>query len=49
MVAELAIVSPKIVVVMGERALAELNALELPLSRPLEPEIGSVQRAHPVL
>jgi len=33
---ELAIVEPKIIVVMGERALEALNALKLPLARTLE-------------
>jgi uracil-DNA glycosylase len=40
---ELAIVSPKIVVVMGEDALATLNDLDVPLARPLDPELGAVQ------
>src|SRR5688500_11515361 len=37
---ELAIVAPKIVVVMGEDALATLNELSLPLSRAVEPNLG---------
>ena len=41
---ELHIVQPKLVVVMGERALAFLNGLEFPLSTPLEAESGAVQR-----
>ena len=36
LVRELHIVQPKLVVVMGERALAFLNALEFPLSDPLD-------------
>jgi uracil-DNA glycosylase family 4 len=40
---ELAIVAPKIVVVMGEDALATLNDLDVPLARPLDPELGVVQ------
>jgi uracil-DNA glycosylase len=40
---ELAIVAPKIVVVMGEDALTALNDLDVPLSRPLDPELGAVQ------
>jgi uracil-DNA glycosylase len=39
---ELAIVEPKIIVVMGERALAALNALELPTSQPLESAEGEI-------
>jgi uracil-DNA glycosylase family 4 len=41
--AELAIVSPKIVVVMGEDALTTLNELDLALSHPLEPLLGQIQ------
>jgi uracil-DNA glycosylase len=40
---ELAIVSPKIVVVMGEDALAALNDLDVPLAKPVGPELGVVQ------
>ena len=40
---ELAIVAPKIVVVMGEDALSTLNDLDVPLARTLEPELGAVQ------
>jgi uracil-DNA glycosylase len=40
---ELAIVAPKIVVVMGDDALTALNDLEVPLARPLDPELGTVQ------
>jgi uracil-DNA glycosylase family 4 len=42
-VSELAIVSPKIVVVMGEDALTVLNDLDVPLARPVEPDVGVVQ------
>jgi uracil-DNA glycosylase family 4 len=45
--AELAIVSPKIVVVMGPEALATLNDLDLPLSSTVEPLIGEVQDLTP--
>ena len=41
---ELHIVQPKLVVVMGEEALAFLNGLEFPLSRPLEAVCGELQR-----
>ena len=44
---ELAIVQPKIVVVMGEDALAVLNDLELPLARPVLEQPGEVQRLTP--
>jgi uracil-DNA glycosylase family 4 len=40
---ELAIVTPKIVVVMGEDALAALNDLDVPLARSVDPEPGVVQ------
>jgi uracil-DNA glycosylase len=45
--AELAVVQPRIVVVMGEEALAELNDLELPLARRVGPAVGQVQRLTP--
>jgi uracil-DNA glycosylase len=41
---ELHIVQPKLVVVMGEDALGFLNAIEFPLSDPVEPRTGEVQR-----
>ena len=41
---EIAIVQPRIVVVMGEEALAVLNELELPLAAPIEPREGEIQR-----
>jgi uracil-DNA glycosylase len=44
---ELAIVRPKIVVVMGEDALAVLNELEVPLARPLAALPGELQRLTP--
>ena len=44
---ELAIVQPRIVVVMGEDALEELNALGVPLARALEPKPGEIQRLTP--
>src|SRR6195952_1661333 len=42
-VEELAIVQPKIVVVMGPEALATLNDLHLPLARPVEDRPGEIQ------
>ena len=41
---ELHIVQPKLVVVMGEQALAFLNAVEFPLADALEPKLGELQR-----
>ncbi len=46
-VEEFTIVSPKIVVVMGDEALAELNELDVPLGRRLEPLSGEVQKLTP--
>ena len=44
---ELAIVAPKIVVVMGEDALATLNDLDVPLAQPVGPEMGALQAFTP--
>ncbi len=44
---ELAIVSPRMVVAMGEEALAELNDLDVPLASTLEARPGTVQRLTP--
>jgi uracil-DNA glycosylase len=44
---ELAIVQPKIVVVMGEDALAVINELGIPLGRELAPAPGELQRLTP--
>jgi uracil-DNA glycosylase family 4 len=49
LVEELAIVQPKIVVVMGEDALTVVNDLEIPLARPLAPELGVLQRLTPTI
>jgi uracil-DNA glycosylase len=46
---EVAIVQPRIVVVMGEQALRELNALELPLSRPVGAVLGETQKLTPTI
>jgi uracil-DNA glycosylase family 4 len=46
---ELAIVQPKIVVVMGEDALGILNDLHLPLARPVRAEPGVVQSLTPAV
>jgi uracil-DNA glycosylase len=44
---ELAIVSPRLVVVMGEDALSVVNDLQLPLARELRPVFGELQRLTP--
>jgi uracil-DNA glycosylase len=44
---ELYIVQPKIIAVMGPEALSVVNDLEVPLSQPLSPEPGVVQRYTP--
>jgi uracil-DNA glycosylase family 4 len=49
LVEEIAVVQPRIVVVMGERALAIVNRLELPLASPLEPRLGEIQRLTPTI
>ena len=47
LIEELAIVQPKIIVVMGPDALAAINDLDVPLASPLTAEIGVVQRFTP--
>ena len=44
---EIAIVQPKMVVVMGQEALFELNDLQVPLSRPIEARPGEIQALTP--
>ncbi len=46
---ELAIVSPKMVVVMGSEALGVLNELELPLARELSATSGEIQTFTPAI
>ncbi len=46
-VEELAIVQPRIVVAMGDDALAVLNELDVPLARTVEPEQGVIQELTP--
>jgi uracil-DNA glycosylase family 4 len=46
---ELAIVQPKIVVVMGAEALEVLNAVDVPLSRQIEAREGEVQAFTPAV
>jgi uracil-DNA glycosylase family 4 len=49
LVEEIAIVQPKIVVVMGEPALRVLNRMEVPLSRQIEPREGEIQAFSPTI
>jgi uracil-DNA glycosylase family 4 len=49
LVTELAIVQPKIIVVMGDPALRVLNDLQIPLSRPIEPREEEVQAFTPTI
>jgi uracil-DNA glycosylase family 4 len=46
---EIAIVQPRIVVVMGASALATLNELEIPLARKLQPKLGEIQQLTPTI
>jgi uracil-DNA glycosylase len=46
---EIAIVSPKMIVVMGPEALAVLGQLEIPLARELRPALGEVQQLTPTI
>jgi uracil-DNA glycosylase len=46
---EFAIVSPKIVVVMGPDALGVVNELDIPLRRELSPAPGQIQRLTPTV
>jgi uracil-DNA glycosylase len=48
-VEELAIVQPKIVVLMGPEALATFGEMEIPLARTLEPRLGEIQRLTPTI
>ena len=46
---ELHVVQPKLVVAMGQDALACLNAVQFPLSTPLEPRTGEIQSFTPTV
>jgi uracil-DNA glycosylase len=48
-VEEVAIVQPRMIVVMGERALETLNDMSLPLAREIEPLIGEIQGLTPTI
>jgi uracil-DNA glycosylase family 4 len=47
LIEEVAIVAPKIIVVMGEEALATLDELDIPLAAALEPRLGAIQQLTP--
>jgi uracil-DNA glycosylase family 4 len=46
---EIAIVQPKIIVVMGPDALAALGDMDIPLARPLHERMGEVQQLTPTI
>jgi uracil-DNA glycosylase len=48
-VEEIAIVQPKIIVVMGAEALATLGELDIPLARPLREALGEIQQLTPTI
>jgi uracil-DNA glycosylase len=48
-VEEIAIVQPRMIVVMGGRALETLGEVGVPLARPLEPKLGEVQSLTPTI
>jgi uracil-DNA glycosylase family 4 len=48
-VEEIAIVQPRIVVIMGERALETFNELEIPLAQELDYSLGEVQSLTPTI
>ena len=48
-VEEIAIVAPKIIVVMGPEALAALAEMEVPLAGPLQDRLGEIQQLTPTI
>jgi uracil-DNA glycosylase len=48
-VQEIAIVQPKIIVVMGAEALAALGELDIPLAQELQPRLGEIQQLTPTI
>jgi uracil-DNA glycosylase family 4 len=48
-VEEIAIVQPRMIVVMGERALETVSEVGIPLARDLEPTLGEVQSLTPTV
>ena len=49
LVEEIAIVSPRIIVIMGDRALEILNDLQIPLAVEVEPRVGEIQSLTPTI
>ena len=48
-VEEIAIVQPRCVVVMGERARETLNEIGVPMARQIEPRLGEIQKLTPTI
>jgi uracil-DNA glycosylase len=48
-VQEIAIVQPKLIVVMGAEALGALGEMQIPLARPLQPRVGEIQQLTPMI
>jgi uracil-DNA glycosylase family 4 len=48
-VQEIAIVQPKLIVVMGAEALGALGEMQIPLARPLAPRVGEIQQLTPMI
>jgi uracil-DNA glycosylase family 4 len=48
-VQEIAIVQPKIIVVMGPEALGALGEMQIPLARPLKERLGEIQQLTPMI
>ena len=48
-VQEIAIVQPKIIVVMGAETLAALGEMQIPLARRLQPRLGEIQQLTPMI
>ncbi len=49
LIQEIAVVQPRMVAVMGERALEALNELEIPLSSELTADLGEIQSLTPTI
>jgi uracil-DNA glycosylase family 4 len=48
-VEEIAIVAPKVIVVMGAEALSALGEMDIPLAHPLAPRLGEIQQLTPTI
>jgi uracil-DNA glycosylase len=48
-VEEIAIVAPRIIVLMGADALGALGEMNIPLSRPLQARLGEIQQLTPTI